>query len=169
VWLTPRGERFTLEQWYIAGASNERESNILVAGWRQFGIEASSHVWGVQRTSAEERAKQPGIFGGSIRIDQFHTRDIARTENRWTGSNRFGYVNREYDRLLEAWETTLDRSERVQQLARMERIVMEELPAIPLYHNPRVIAYTTTLKGVGPRLVDDAGQERKVWEWAWQS
>jgi peptide/nickel transport system substrate-binding protein len=168
-WMTPRGDRFTLEQWYIAGASNERESQILVAGWRQFGIDATSHVWGVQRTSAEERAKQPGIFGGSIRVDQFHTRDIARPENRWSGSNRFAYVNREYDRLLEGWETTLDRPQRIQHLAQMERILMDDLPAVPLYHNPRVIAYAASLKNVEKRLVDEAGQERRLWEWEWQS
>jgi peptide/nickel transport system substrate-binding protein len=168
-WLTPRGDRFTLEQWYIAGASNERESNILVAGWRSFGIEASSHLWGVQRTSAEERAKISGLFGGSHNVDDFHTRDTARPETRWTGSNRYGFVNREYDRLVEAWETTLARSERIQHLAQMERIVMEELPTIPLYYNPRVIAYAAGLKGVARKLVDDGGVERKLWEWEWQS
>ncbi len=168
-WLTPRGERFTLEQWYIGGASNERESNILVAGWRRFGIEATSHLWGVQRTNAEERAKTSGIFGGSHNVDDFHSRDIARPETRWTGSNRYGFVNREYDRLVEAWETTLDRTERIQHLAQMERIVMEELPAIPLYYNPRVIAYAAGLKNVRPKLVDDGGVERRLWEWEWQS
>jgi peptide/nickel transport system substrate-binding protein len=168
-WLTPRGDRLTLEQWYIAGASNERESNILVAGWRSFGIEASSHLWGVQRTSAEERAKISGLFGGSHNVDDFHTRDTARPETRWTGSNRYGFVNREYDRLVEAWETTLARPERIQHLAQMERIVMEELPTIPLYYNPRVIAYAAGLKGVARKLVDEGGVERKLWEWEWQS
>jgi peptide/nickel transport system substrate-binding protein len=168
-WVTPRGERFTLEQWYIGGASNERESNILVAGWRRFGIEATSHLWGVQRTSAEERAKTSGIFGGSHNVEDFHTRDIARPETRWTGSNRYGFTNREYDRLVEAWETTLDRSEHIQHLAQMERIVMEELPAIPLYYNPRVIAYVAGLKNVRPKLVEEAGIERKLWEWEWQA
>ncbi len=168
MWSTPRGDRFTLEQWYIAGASNERESNIIVAGWRRFGIEATSHLWGVQRTSAEERAKTSGIFGGSHNVDDFHTRDIARAETRWTGSNRYGFSNREYDRLVEAWETTLDRNERIQHLAQMERILMEELPAIPLYFNPRVIAFAAGLKNVRPKLVDEAGIERRLWEWEWQ-
>ncbi len=168
-WLTPRGDRFTLEQWYIGGASNERESNILVAGWRRFGIEATSHLWGVQRTSAEERSKTSGIFGGSHNVDDFHSRDIARPETRWTGSNRYGFANREYDRLVEAWEATLDRTERIQHLAQMERIVMEELPAIPLYYNPRVIAFAAGLKGVASKLVDDGGIERKLWQWEWQS
>lgn len=166
-WVTSRGERFMLEQWYIAGASNERESHILVADWRRFGIDASSHLWGVQRTSAEERAKTSGIFGGSHRIEDFHTRDTARPETRWTGSNRYGYVNRNYDRLVEAWEATLDRAERIQHLAQMERILMEDLPTIPLYFNPRVIAYAAGLKGVARKLVDEGGIERRIWQWEW--
>lgn len=168
-WLTPRGDRFTLEQWYIAGASNERESHILVADWRRFGIDASSHLWGVQRTSAEERAKMPGIFGGSHRLEDFHTRDLARPETRWTGSNRYGYSSREYDRLVEAWETTLDRADRVRHLTQMERILMEDLPTIPLYFNPRVIAYSAGLQGVARKLVDEGGIERGIWNWQWQA
>lgn len=167
-WATPRGERFTLEQWYITGASNERESHILTADWRRFGIDASSHLWGVQRTSAEERAKTSGLFGGSHRIEDFHTRDTARPETRWTGSNRYGYVNREYDRLVEAWEAALDRAERIRHLAQMERIAMEDLPTIPLYFNPRVIAYAAGLKGVATKLVDEGGIERRIWQWEWQ-
>jgi ABC-type transport system substrate-binding protein len=70
---------------------------------------------------------------------------------------------------VEAWETTLARNERIQHLAQMERIVMEELPTIPLYYNPRVIAFATHLKNVGRKLVDDGGVERNLWEWEWQS
>ena len=123
----------------------------------------------MQRTSAEERAKTPGIFGGSHRIEDFHTRDVARPETRWTGTNRYGYGNGEYDRLLEAWEMALDRAQRVQHLAQMERILMEDLPTIPLYYNPRVIAYAMGLKGVARKLVDEGGAERRIWQWEWRS
>ena len=58
-----RGERrFTLEQWYLTGATNERDSAILVDGFRRFGIDASSNEWGIQRTSQEERAKTSGML-----------------------------------------------------------------------------------------------------------
>jgi len=46
---------------------------------------------------------------------------------------------------------------------------MEDLPAIPLYYNPRVIAYVTGLGGVGHKLVEAAGIERNIWGWYWQA
>ncbi len=66
-WLTPAGQRFTLEQWYLQGATNERDSQILTDGLRRFGIEATSNVFGLQRASQEDRAKTPGMFGGNVR------------------------------------------------------------------------------------------------------
>ncbi len=169
VWASAGGERFAMEQWYIAGATNERESTILVDGLRRFGIEASSHVFGVQRSSQEDRSKSPGLFGGSKEYPRYHSAEISRPENRWTGANRFGYSNPEMDRLVEAWDTTLDRAERVQRMADMERIAMTELPAIPMYWNPRVMAWVTGLKGTVTNLTPDGGGERRVWEWYWES
>lgn len=166
-WITPDAERFTLEHWYIQGGNNERESTILLDGLRRFGIDPTLHQWGVLRTSAEERAKTSGMFAGSIRLDQFHSNDIARPETRWRGSNRYGYSNPEVDRLTDAYNTTIDRSERIQVIAHLERILMEDLPALPLYYNPRVIAYAAGLKGVAPKLVDEGGVERGIWEWQW--
>lgn len=169
LWTPPGAERFTLEYWYIQGGNNERETTILVDGLRRFGIDATLHQWGVLRTSAEERAKTSGMFAGSIRLDQFHSNDIARPATRWRGSNRYGYSNPDVDRLTDAYNTTLDRTERIQVIAQLERILMDDLPALPLYYNPRVIAYVAGLEGVPRKLVDDGGPERRIWEWYWRS
>src|SRR5204863_9790894 len=89
-WLTPGGERFTLEQWYLAGATNERDSVILVDTFRRLGIDATSNVFGIQRNSNEERVKTSGMFGGSLGFqpDRYHSREIATAANRWQGRNR---------------------------------------------------------------------------------
>jgi peptide/nickel transport system substrate-binding protein len=168
-WTTPTGARFTLEQWYIGGGNNERESTILVEGMRRFGIGATSQLWGVQRTSAEDRAKTSGLFAGSISLDQFHSNDMARPESRWRGQNRYGYFRPEVDRLTDAYQTTLDRSQRIQVIAQLEAYLMDDLPALPLYFNPRVIAYAAGLKGVPVKLVDEGGVERRIWEWSWEA
>ncbi len=169
VWISSTGQRFTLEQWYIAGATNERESHILVDYLRRNGIDATSHVFGVQRTSNEDRAKSPGIFGGSKDQARYHSAEIARAETRWTGSNRFGYVNPEMDRLIDTWDRTLDRAEGSRIMAQVERIAMEDLPSLPMYWNPRVMAWVAGLKGTVTNLTPDGGGERRVWEWYWES
>src|SRR5207249_2834170 len=50
-WLTPNGQRFTLELWHLAGADNQRENTILVDELQRFGIDATGLLWGTQRTS----------------------------------------------------------------------------------------------------------------------
>jgi len=169
-WRTPKGERFTLDQWFLASAGNERESTIVVDGLRRFGIDASSQVWGVQRSSAEERAKISGMFAGSVYLpEEYHTRNIARPENRWSGTNRYGYSNPQLDRLLEAWETTLDRSQRIEHIAQVERLVNVDLPSLPMYFRVRVLGYSSALAGVVENMTPGAGSERRVWEWYWRA
>jgi ABC-type transport system substrate-binding protein len=78
---------------------------------------------------------------------------IPRAENRWNGTNRSSWVNPEYDRLADAYNTTLDRPQRIQHIARMVAIFSEELPAIAVNFNPRITAFTSTVRGpatVGP-------------------
>jgi peptide/nickel transport system substrate-binding protein len=167
-WLTPTGERFTFEEWYLTASNNARESAILVERLRSFGIDASGYQFGTQRTSQEDRSKTPGMFGGNIPDPSVYaSEDVARPENRWTGRNRFGYVNPELDRLITAYNTTLDHDPRIQQMAQMERIANEDLPAFPLYWIPRVVPAPASLKGVVKKLAPTAGDERRIWEWSW--
>jgi peptide/nickel transport system substrate-binding protein len=170
-WLTPSGERFTLEHWYRSGGSNERESTLLVDQIRTFGIEATSQVWGNQRTSAEEQAKTPGLLGQAVGLpDKFHGRDIPRPENRWTGTNLHGYANGELDRFIDAYDRALERSDRIQNIVQMERIASEDLPGIPLYWRAKVVGHAATLKGVVSAMtVEGINGSRKIWTWEWQS
>ena len=170
VWRTPGGERFTLESWYLASGTNERESHIMVDNLRRFGVEATSHLWGVQRVSNEDRAKTPGMFAGSKQDPRYHTREVSGPDNRWTGANRYGFIPREnMDAYVEGWDTTLDRSQRVQHMAGMERIANAEMPAIPMYFRARVLGYSSALKGVVTNLTPGSGGERRIWEWEWRA
>jgi ABC-type transport system substrate-binding protein len=56
----------------------------------------------------------------------------------------------------------------VQNLAQMERIMMDQLPAIPTYWTAVVTAHSACLKGVVNNLVPDASNERLMWTWEWQ-
>jgi peptide/nickel transport system substrate-binding protein len=168
-WLTPAGQRFTLEQWYLQGATNERDSQILTDGFRRFGIEASSNVFGLQRNSQEDRAKTPGMFGGNVPLpDQYQSRNVARPENRWSGVNRFGFTNPDLDRFAGGYLTALDRSDRVAQLAQMERVALEQVAAIPTYWTAVITAYASNLKGVRPNLVPEIGAG-PIWDYEWES
>jgi ABC-type oligopeptide transport system substrate-binding subunit len=64
------------------------------------------------------------------------------------GSNRGGWANTEYDRLMDALNTTLARDERNRLIVEAARILNEDVAIIPLYYAPSVLAYPTELTGV---------------------
>lgn len=169
-WRTPSGERFTFEQYGLGGTTDEKDSAIIIENLRRFGIDATSHIFATARSSQEERSKISGMLNGANPLpDRYHSRDIARPENRWTGRNRYGFSNSELDGYIDGYLNTVDRAERIENLAQMERIAMEQMPAIPTYYHAVVIAHAVSLKGVVKNLLREGGTERLMWTWEWES
>jgi peptide/nickel transport system substrate-binding protein len=167
-WRTPGGERFTFEQYGLGGTTDDKDSAIIVENLRRFGIDATSRVFATARSSQEERSKISGMLNGSVVLpDIYHSRNAARPENRWTGSNRYGFINSEIDGYIDSYLNTVDGDERVQSLAQIERVAMDQLPALPTYYHAVVIAHTASLKGVTPNLLRTGGVERMMWTWEW--
>jgi ABC-type oligopeptide transport system substrate-binding subunit len=110
-----------------------------------------------------------GGSGGETDLRDFRTASITTAENRWSGRNRGAWSNPEYDRVWEAFNTTLDRSERVRQIVELERMLSEQVPFIPHYFTPQVMPHIASLKGPVAREVPEAGPESwNIWQWEWQ-
>ncbi len=108
-----------------------------------------------------------GRTGGEDGLGDYATVNIPRPENRWLGGNRGGWSNPAYDRAWEAFTTRLDRSERIQQIAQMERLLSEDVGAIPLFYTPRMIAHVAGLRGPVARTSRDAMELVHVDKWEW--
>jgi ABC-type transport system substrate-binding protein len=63
------------------------------------------------------------------------------------GSNRGGWSNPEYDRLLTIFSTTLDRNERMELVRSMLKIYSEEMPLISTFFSTGKDAMLNELKG----------------------
>jgi ABC-type transport system substrate-binding protein len=120
---------------------------------------------------AEARAQLSGFFisgAGSDRLAEYSMDAIPRLENRWNGNNRGGWENAEYDRLWRAYNATLDKNERIQQIAQMERILNEDVGSIPLFFTVVVTANSGNLKGPVARMTPDAPLGvQHTWAWEW--
>jgi ABC-type transport system substrate-binding protein len=110
-----------------------------------------------------------GRTGGEDALSDYTTPAIPRAENRWLGGNRGGWTNPAYDRLWDAFNSTLDRPERIQQVAQMEKIVSDEVVAIPMYYTPRTIAHAANLKGPVARSAREAMELVHIHTWEWTS
>ncbi len=154
VWASPTGGRLAFPLITTASAGqNEAEISILAAGWRQVGIDVSEAIMSVvQAQSGEARSVFPGIQTLSIPLGADtlaanNTAGISRAANRWSGRNRGGWSNAEFDRLSDTFSTTLDQNERIRLISQMVRIWTDELPSISMFFNPIPIAHVAALTG----------------------
>jgi ABC-type transport system substrate-binding protein len=173
-YLGPDRQPFRFEIRVIANPTQESENAIMVEGYRRLGIDAAGLVFPVaQLRDGQAVATFSGLHttGGSgfeRDMGRWSSAAVRRPENRWQGTNSGGYTNAAFDRLWESYNQTLDRSERIQQLAQMERIITEELPAIPHYYTPIVTAHVAALTGPVARTSRDAVEVVRLHEWAWR-
>ena len=153
-YLSPAsGERFGFEHWVIAGSQNEKQSAVMAETWRRAGLEVKEHaVPAAQSTDGQVRATFPALSsvatgGGEANLNFLTTTAIPSPANRWTGNNRGGWVSPEYDRLWEAFNTTLDRVERNRQVIEMMRLATEDVAQLFLFHSANVTAHLSSLRG----------------------
>jgi peptide/nickel transport system substrate-binding protein len=170
------GGALNLEVWHIEGATNERENAIIVEFLKKAGIGASSHTLPTSRLrDTEFRARLPALFtgggpGGEASLLEYNLAAIPAPDNRWQGGNRGGWVSPEFDRLWQAFNTTLDRGQRNQQIAEMERVLSEDVGTLTHYYSPVVNTHVGALEGPTIRKTPETGAGiRQVWTWQWKS
>ena len=70
------------------------------------------------------------------------------------GNNKTGWENEEYDQLLELANSTNEQSLRYQYLMEAERLLISEMPIIPIYTYVRQYQLSSDVKGWHPNLLD---------------
>jgi peptide/nickel transport system substrate-binding protein len=73
---------------------------------------------------------------------------IPSEENGFTGQNVYRWSNAEVDRLLRSSDREIDEAARVDQLGRIQEILADEVPLIPLYAQANTVAHVEALQGV---------------------
>jgi ABC-type transport system substrate-binding protein len=145
----------------------------LVSGWRHAGFDVQQSVVPVALAQDNQaRATFSGIFSYNTGASElgmlaYLTSQTPRPDNQWSGQNRGGWSNPEYDRLGDALSTSLDRAERNRFLVEMAKVSSELLPAISLFFPVQPWVFDAALRG--PTLV--ASESDVTWnihEWELQ-
>ncbi len=167
------GAQLDFNVWFTSSAKNEQENAVIVDSLRKSGFDATSHaIPAAQLADGRALATTPGLStrGHSKPLLDYTTDQIQSEANRWRGGNRGGWSNPTYDRLVEAYSSSLDRAVRIRNAAELERIFTEELPAIPHWFSPNVTAHVATLKGPVARVMPETTSGTlRVHEWEWRS
>ncbi len=163
--------RFTGGLGTTAAADFEKEMLILADGWRRAGFDVQEAVMpAAQAQDIQARSSFPTMFTsntdmGEAALLNLATAAIARPENRWAGGNRGGWSNPEFDRLIEDFNRTLDRSTRVGQVSDMLKLYTSEMPSIPLFFRAQVLAHVPALRGPAVAAPESSyAWDMHVWE-----
>jgi len=79
---------------------------------------------------------------------QLSSDQIPSEENGNAGQNVYRWSDPEADRLMALSDTQIDPEARAASLARVQEIVADQVPLIPLYQQPNTVAYAVGLQGV---------------------
>lgn len=139
----------------LTAGQTRPELPVLAANWRQIGFDIQERgLSSTTSTDAEVRSTFPALSvatSGAYENQQmvlYRASEVTSAETRWRGENTMGWSNLAYDRLVDAFNVTMDPNERVQQRAQMAQLLTEELPAIALSYNPNAHAYLASVKGL---------------------
>lgn len=166
----PDGRPVTFEIKTNAATQQEQEQAILGSGWRNAGFDIQESILpAAQAQDSQVRASFPSVFTfsspqGEGALSRLTSDAIPRPENRWSGNNRGGWLNAEFDRAADLFSVALQPRERVQHVVQMVKLFTEEAPAISLYFNAIPIAFTSGLRGP-QESVPDAEWTWNVHEW----
>ena len=150
------GDRFSPELRAIAGGTDEQELSAVTNLLSRAGINVQPlTIAPAQATDGQYVATFPSFStantgtSGDTPLVKLWTGRAPSPENRWTGSALGGWSNPEYDRLYDAYSTTLNRADRNNVVLQMMKLVSDELPVLPLYYIFQVEARLSSLTGPG--------------------
>ena len=119
-------------------------SGMIIQEWlRAVGIHVSARPMSL--SSLLQQVKSTHDFDafilayGRLDIDpDWMRRFFHSSEDRKRGSNKSGYKNPEFDRIAEASARAMDRNERRNLVRDMQKLVIQDVPYVPLY-NPKLV------------------------------
>jgi peptide/nickel transport system substrate-binding protein len=168
------GQRFQFQ--YMASGSNLRSVQVLQDDWKKVGVEMEIDVTSPQLSSnLEHQASFSGIqsTGNAISFafldGRFHSRNVARPENRWGGQNRSAYIDPEADRLVERLLMALDQTERWNLEGDLANLVTRNAVFFWYYHPTAASTAKKSVTGLKPsRATGHSGDLLLTWnvaEW----
>ncbi len=175
IFTHPVDGRLRLEVRGVSGGQEEHDTTIVSGQLKDNGFDTTMLLLPSSARQVDDKTK--GTFPGltlnnntlsrrDFGLDKFISSRIGGPHDNWVGGNRMGWSNPEFDRLFDAWTTSLDPNQRLDNFTKMMRLLSDELPATPLYYNFQVVAHTPSLRGP-MRISPETTLYGNVHEWTW--
>jgi len=167
--LSKGNERFHIELRSQGIPEIDRVFALMQQDYRRVGIDlVLLDLPGTQ--NPQDYAAYPGLVISGLPINfpsfgaRWNSRNIARAENRWAGTNSSGYSNSTLDRLLDAIDRSIQRDELMGHWSDTWRIMSDDVAVMSMYYFPQPTAVRKGLTGVLPSNPFGSAT-REVYRW----
>lgn len=158
--------RFTLLFKTSQNEQSRRVAEVLQQQWREVGVgvEIRQYEWGTFYADIKAGNFQlytlqwVGIADPDFYHDVFHSASVPPN-----GANRGRYANPEVDRLTEEGRRTLDPARRATLYRRVQQILADDLPMIPLWHPDNIVVMRRQVQGFRLFPSGDFLSLKEVW------
>jgi peptide/nickel transport system substrate-binding protein len=165
------GQRLTVELRSLAG-SQAPYRTVVADQWRSLGIGVDEQVVPPQRArDTEYRATfpafevlpQPNDLPG---LPLLHSRYTRLPENNFSGGNNWSrMMDPQFDSLIDRWQATIPKPERMQVLGQILYEISDRLNVMPLAYGARPIAISNRVQGISMGASIEVSQAWNVHSW----
>ncbi|MBM2810130.1 MAG: hypothetical protein HW416_889 [Chloroflexi bacterium] len=154
IYVGPVEGRLVLDYRSGVGGEGDAERSILGSGWRRAGFDVTETPQSAaQSRDGETRGTFPSMYGQTTGLEEsnqtasFSTAQIAGPQNRWSGRNRQGWSNPDYDRLVETFNGALEADRRLELRIQIAKLLSEEIPSVMMHFNLNPVVFVSALRG----------------------
>jgi ABC-type transport system substrate-binding protein len=151
VYASPGSGPFTFE--LMANTTDVIEAPAIANDWEKIGFKVNQRV--IPPALALDQANKLGFPGVAITTQPATERtavapvpgNIPTPDNGWRGGSQISWTNPEYTRLVDQFSSTLDRTQRGEQMTQMAHVFSDDLGAISTHFPPLVWASAAKITG----------------------
>lgn len=81
----------------------------------------------------------------------------------WTGKNRMAWCDRDADKMMHRADATLDVRERARLISVANEMLADQVPVLPLFQSPDVVAWSTAVHGLVPNPTSNHTWSMENW------
>jgi peptide/nickel transport system substrate-binding protein len=161
--------RLSIEVMTRSHPLREKLQQVIVDDWRRVGVVGETVVVPEQRISdrayREDRRGFYFRFGNPYQFVEWVSHEAPVAENRYVGRNSIRYQNSEYDALVERFERTIPRAERIRLLGDMVHHATDQLLLLTMFHEPEPVLISNRLvNAAGPRGISIQAWNAHEWD-----
>jgi oligopeptide transport system substrate-binding protein len=145
-----------IELLYNTSEAHRSIAEAIQAMWRtNLGVDLrlANQEWAVYLDMTEQKNFQLARAGWIA--DYVHPNSLLEIWEGRNGNNHTNWANPEFDQLYQEALATPSEERRYEVYQRMDEILVEDLPLIPIYHYTRVYAMSPRVRGVSTNLLDN--------------